>query len=57
MNSLLRSSLIYLLTCVGLFSCIGDDFVMDFVMPHIEISNPIDSLKVNESHQYESRYF
>ena len=57
MNSLLRSSIIYLLICVGLYSCIGDDFVMDFVMPHIEISNPIDSLKVNESHQYESRYF
>jgi hypothetical protein len=57
MSRILRSVLIYLIAGSGLLSCIGDDFVMDFVMPHIEISNPIDSLKVNESHQFESRYF
>jgi len=40
-----------------LYSCIGGDFVEDFVMPRVEVANPIDSLKVNDSYQFESRYF
>ena len=40
-----------------LFSaCIGDDFIDDFVEPTLDITNPIDSIEIGSSYQFEFRY-
>ncbi|RLD19769.1 MAG: hypothetical protein DRI71_11360 [Bacteroidetes bacterium] len=57
MITAIRSKLLVLGIILSLYACIGDDFVEDFVMPRIEVSNPIDSLKLGDSYQYKYRYF
>ncbi|MBI1192328.1 MAG: hypothetical protein GC205_04040 [Bacteroidetes bacterium] len=37
--------------------CIGDDIVQDAVEPELRITNPLDSLAVGATHQYEVQYF
>jgi len=37
-------------------SCIGDDVIMDEVDPVIRIQNPIDSIGINTSYQFEFMY-
>lgn len=37
-------------------SCIGDDIIQDRVEPTIRIQNPLDSLAINSSYQFEYRY-
>jgi len=37
-------------------SCIGDDIVIDFVQPEIRINNPLDTLEINTTHQFEFTY-
>jgi hypothetical protein len=39
-----------------LTSCIGDDFIDDEVDPVLKISNPIDSLAIDSSYQFEFMY-
>lgn len=39
-----------------LVSCIGEDVVEDFVNPELRIGNLLQSLGLNESHQFEARY-
>lgn len=36
--------------------CIGDDFVNDMVDPELRITNPVDSIELNTSYQFESAY-
>lgn len=38
-------------------ACIGDDIIEDFVEPEIRITNPIDSLELDASYQFEFTYF
>ncbi len=45
-----------LLFSLLLFACIGEDIIADFVSPEIRIENPLQSLGLNESHQFEARY-
>lgn len=46
-----------LLAIVSLQSCIGDDFVQDFVEPQIRISQAPTSIAAGESFQIESTFF
>ncbi|MEM6395093.1 MAG: Ig-like domain-containing protein [Bacteroidota bacterium] len=39
------------------WSCIGDDFINDFVQPEIRLSAAPDSLTIDSSFQYSARYF
>ncbi|WP_373519894.1 Ig-like domain-containing protein [Pricia sp.] len=45
-------------TLLGLFffACIGEDIIEDYVNPELRIRNPVNSLGLNESHQFEARY-
>jgi hypothetical protein len=56
MRIAIRLRILILGVSLVVFSCIRDEFVDDFIMPQIEISNPIDSLKIDDSYQYEYRY-
>lgn len=38
-------------------SCIGEDIIFDTIAERLEISNPIDSLKVGDTYSFEIRYF
>lgn len=38
-------------------SCIGDDIIDDRVPEVLRFTNPIDSLKVNDTYQFEVKYF
>ena len=50
--------LIYFFPIVLLLSgCIGDDIINDTVDPELRIMNPIDSLTVGQSHQFDATYF
>lgn len=40
-----------------LSSCIGDDFIDDYVEPTLRISSGIESLKEGDSHQYQAIFF
>jgi Electron transfer DM13 len=57
MIAAIRSKLLVLGILVSIYACIGDEFVEDFMMPRLEVSNPIDSLKIGDSYQYNYRYF
>jgi len=49
---------ILLMVTVALFSgCIGDDVIMDSVPEDLRIMNPIDTLGINDSYQFEATYF
>lgn len=39
-----------------LYSCVGEDVNDDFVQPEIKILNPLESITVGQSHQYDFRY-
>jgi len=38
-------------------SCIGEDVITDFIEPQLRILNPISSLPVSETHQFNAAYF
>lgn len=38
-------------------SCIGDDIIFDTIDPEIRIANPVDTLELNTSYQFEFTYF
>lgn len=38
-------------------ACIGDDLVYDEVEPEVRIMNPIDTLEINSTYQFEVTYF
>ncbi len=42
---------------LGLAGCIKDDYVDDYVMPEVRITNPIDSIQANTTYQFEAVYF
>ncbi len=44
------------LSAVLLSSCIGEDIVQDFVSPELRIENPLQSLGLDESYQFEALY-
>ncbi len=57
LNSNIKTLSSILLLAILLFqSCIGDDVIMDEVDPVIRITNPIDSLGLNSSYQFEFMY-
>lgn len=39
-----------------LFGCIGEDIIEDFVNPELRIENPLESLGLNQSYQFEGKY-
>ncbi len=45
-----------LLIVLALGGCIGDDIIFDTVPAALRITNPVDSLTVGETHQFETRY-
>ena len=51
------SPLYLLILIVSFSSCIGDDFIDDFVEPVIRITNAIDTLAVGETYQLEAQFF
>ena len=53
----MKYSLVYsFLLAMMVSSCIGDDFIDDEVEPVIRITNPIDSIAVDSSYQFEYSY-
>lgn len=54
----MKNSIFYLFTFVFAFqSCIGDDVIFDTIEPEIRIMNPVDSIKINTTHQFKFSYF
>ena len=49
--------LLLLLLPFVLQACIGEDVIFDTIAERIEISNPIDSLRVGDTYAFEFRYF
>jgi len=45
------------LTAVLAAGCIGDDVIQDAVDPELRITNPLDSLGLGSSHQFDAQYF
>lgn len=45
-----------LLFIFGLASCVGDDIIDDFIAASIRINNPVSSLELNTTYQFESTY-
>lgn len=48
---------ILLVVTVTISSCIGEDIINDEIDPEVRILNPIQSIAVSETHQYNARYF
>jgi hypothetical protein len=48
---------IFLIVVVTINSCIGEDIINDEIAPEVRILNPIQSIAVSETHQYNARYF
>ena len=48
---------LYFIFSVMFASCIGDDIIDDRVPEVLRFTNPIDSLKVNDTYQFEVKYF
>lgn len=48
---------IFLMIAVSFSSCIGEDIINDEIAPEVRILNPIQSIAVSETHQYNARYF
>ena len=46
-----------LISLLALSSCIGDDIVFDAVDASVRILNPLDSLAVGDTYQFEAAYF
>ncbi|PWJ39162.1 Ig-like domain-containing protein [Sediminitomix flava] len=53
---MIRSSIFLGIISILISSCIGDDIKFDTVEQSVSISNPIDSLKVGASYQFEAIY-
>lgn len=53
----MKNLLFFLSLTFLLQSCIGDDIIMDFVEPTIRINNPLDTIEINTSYQFEYSYF
>ena len=55
---MIRKCTFFLMSLFILFtSCIGEDIVNDFVEPELRIINPISSLPVPETYQFNATYF
>ncbi|MEM8583749.1 MAG: Ig-like domain-containing protein [Bacteroidota bacterium] len=52
-----NSILFALLLSSLLWSCIGDDFINDFVEPEIRLNTTPDSLTIDSTFRYSARYF
>ncbi|NND32788.1 MAG: hypothetical protein HKN76_09370 [Saprospiraceae bacterium] len=48
---------IYWLLSIILIGCIGDDLVFDEVDPVVRIMNPVDTLEINSTYQFNVSYF
>lgn len=48
---------VIVLLLLNLFACIGYDIVDDRVPPRVSIKNPIDSLKVGDTYQFEAKFY
>ncbi len=46
----------FILATIILASCVGDDFINDRVDPLIRITNPVDTIELNTTYQYEAIY-
>ena len=51
------AQLLSLLALLNLAGCVGDDFILDNVAEEVRITNPIDSLRIGDTHQFEANYF
>lgn len=51
------SIFLFILSTLALNSCIGEDIVNDEIDPEVRILNPIQSIAVSETYQYNVRYF
>jgi hypothetical protein len=47
----------WLLPLLAFSACIGDDLVFDEVEPEVRIMNPIDTIEINTTYQFEAVYF
>jgi len=56
LKKLFRITLFLSITILSI-SCIGDDYIDDYVDPEIRIFNAIDTIGINTSHQFEATYF
>jgi len=54
-NSIIITAIAFILFSLG--GCIGDDIIDDMVDPVIRIMNPIDSIELNTTYQFEATYF
>ncbi len=51
------NAFLFVLMVIAFNSCIGEDIINDEIDPEIRILNPIQSVAVSETHQYNARYF
>jgi len=51
------SILFFIIIALTLNSCIGEDIINDEIDPELRILNPIQSIAVSETYQYNARYF
>lgn len=56
MNNLLKV-FGFMIFILGLNSCIGDDIIEDKIDPVVRILNPVDTIEINTSYQFEATYF
>ena len=47
----------FMVLLLGLGGCIGDDIIQDEIDPVLRIMNPVDTIEINTSYQYEATYF
>lgn len=57
MQSTKFTFLIFFSTLIFTTGCIGDDVVIDTVQERLNITSPIDSLQVGNTHQFEAVFF
>ncbi|HFC00296.1 MAG TPA: hypothetical protein ENJ53_05780, partial [Phaeodactylibacter sp.] len=51
---------LYLIPILGILflgGCIGNDIIDDRVDPVVRITNPVDTIEVNTSYQFEASFF
>lgn len=49
--------LFYLIIIISASSCIGDDIVFDTIDPEVRIMNPVDTIGLGETYQFQFDYF
>ena len=52
----MKKGLFVLAACFGLFGCIKDDFIDDFIQPQLRITSSIDTLEIGTSYQLEQLF-